>query len=163
MHDFEISVAHLLRGSERASDVVLQGNIPGLFVTSSRILDDAVIRVDGRVEAVGEGLLVSLEVHAEYVGECVRCLGEMHGELAGRSRELFIEGEDTEEHYGFRGETLDLRAAVSDLCVLGLPPVPLCREDCKGLCQYCGADLNEGPCGCTDDSGDPRWAALDQL
>ncbi|WP_298335534.1 DUF177 domain-containing protein [Ferrimicrobium sp.] len=163
MHDFEISVSNLLKGSDRAFDFVLQGSIPELFVTSSRIPDDALIRVDGRAEAVGEGVFVSLEVHTSYVGECVRCLGEVTGEVVGRSRELFAEGDDTEEHYGFRGETLDLRAAVSDLCVLGLPPVPLCRDDCKGLCQYCGADLNEGPCGCSGDSGDPRWAALDQL
>ena len=36
----------------------------------------------------------------------------------------------------------------------------LCSEDCKGLCQHCGADLNEGDCGCSQENIDPRWAAL---
>ena len=36
----------------------------------------------------------------------------------------------------------------------------LCSEDCKGLCQHCGADLNEGDCGCSQENIDPRWAAM---
>ena len=34
-----------------------------------------------------------------------------------------------------------------------MPLVPLCDDDCKGICPDCGADLNEGPCSCgeTDD------------
>jgi uncharacterized protein len=29
-----------------------------------------------------------------------------------------------------------------------VPIAPHCREDCQGLCPRCGADLNQGPCGC---------------
>lgn len=39
----------------------------------------------------------------------------------------------------------------------------LCREDCKGLCSVCGADLNEGDCGCDRHSYDPRLSALRDL
>jgi uncharacterized protein len=163
MRDFELSISNLLTGSDRSTEFVLEGKLPDLFVTSSRVPDDALIHVQGRVEAVGEGMLVTLEARTSFVGECVRCLGEVTGELLGSSRELFVDGDDTEEYYGYRGEVLDLTAAVSDLCILLLPPVPLCRDDCKGLCQYCGADLNDGPCGCEGDTGDPRWAVLDQL
>ena len=36
------------------------------------------------------------------------------------------------------------------------PFVILCKEDCKGLCPTCGADLNEGPCACdSSDDIDP--------
>ena len=38
----------------------------------------------------------------------------------------------------------------------------LCAEDCRGLCARCGADLNQGPCGCGPEP-DPRFAALAQL
>ena len=46
---------------------------------------------------------------------------------------------------------------------LALPVKPLCRPDCRGLCPECGKNLNEGACGCSRDSGDPRLAALRQL
>lgn len=39
----------------------------------------------------------------------------------------------------------------------------LCREDCKGLCSVCGADLNKGDCGCDRTSYDPRLSALRDL
>ena len=38
--------------------------------------------------------------------------------------------------------------------VFELPLVPLCDEDCKGLCPTCGANLNEGPCGCEKEQPD---------
>ncbi len=41
------------------------------------------------------------------------------------------------------------------------PVKPLCSEDCLGLCPTCGADLNEGACGCErHDPVDNRFAAL---
>ena len=47
--------------------------------------------------------------------------------------------------------------------LVALPLKPLCREDCAGLCPQCGANLNEGPCGCEPDTEDDRWAALREL
>jgi len=46
--------------------------------------------------------------------------------------------------------------------VLSMPPKLLCAPDCKGLCQRCGRNLNEGPCECKPDT-DPRWAVLQDL
>lgn len=61
------------------------------------------------------------------------------------------------------GEQLDLAPAVRETVLLDAPSSPLCRPDCAGLCPRCGADLNQGPCGCADDLVDERWQALDAL
>jgi uncharacterized protein len=58
---------------------------------------------------------------------------------------------------------LDLREAIRQNALLALPMKPLCREDCAGLCQQCGKDLNEGSCDCIKEAVDPRWAKLVQL
>lgn len=55
---------------------------------------------------------------------------------------------------------LDVAAIAWEQFVLALPPNPLCRPDCKGLCPECGANLNEGMCACARDEGDPRLAVL---
>lgn len=47
--------------------------------------------------------------------------------------------------------------------LLALPTRLLCREDCRGLCATCGADLNEEACACGRAGVDPRWAALAAL
>jgi len=44
-----------------------------------------------------------------------------------------------------------------------LPLKPLCREECKGLCSRCGADLNQGPCGCPEIENESPFALLQQL
>lgn len=55
---------------------------------------------------------------------------------------------------------LDLAAVAWEELMLSLPVTPLCRDNCKGLCPDCGANLNMGACGCAANDGDPRLAAL---
>ncbi|NIM19507.1 MAG: hypothetical protein GTO51_03900 [Candidatus Latescibacteria bacterium] len=46
--------------------------------------------------------------------------------------------------------------------VVNIPMQIICREDCKGLCPICGANMNKDPCTC-ERSGDSRWDALKSL
>ena len=48
---------------------------------------------------------------------------------------------------------------VTTAFVLNMDSKLLCKPDCKGLCCRCGANLNDGPCGCEPEL-DPRFAAL---
>jgi uncharacterized protein len=63
----------------------------------------------------------------------------------------------------YEGDAVDLDELVREQILLALPSRHLCREDCKGLCQKCGADLNAGDCSCERGGVDPRWAALADL
>jgi uncharacterized protein len=58
------------------------------------------------------------------------------------------------------GDTIDVTEVIRQHVVLALPIAPRCREDCPGLCPQCGADLNDGPCGCGSDEVDPRLDVL---
>lgn len=61
------------------------------------------------------------------------------------------------------GTELDVeRLAYSELLVQW-PIRVLCKEDCKGLCSRCGANLNHGECGCDRTSLDPRMAAISDI
>ena len=45
-------------------------------------------------------------------------------------------------------DSIDMNeTAISDLLLM-LPTKMLCREDCKGLCDICGCNLNERTCNC---------------
>ncbi len=56
---------------------------------------------------------------------------------------------------------LDLEPAIWDAISLAEPIAPLCRPDCPGLCETCGADLLDDPVhGHPDDDIDPRLASL---
>ena len=41
------------------------------------------------------------------------------------------------------GYQLDLESWARDAIAESLPAQILCRDDCRGLCAVCGADLNE--------------------
>ncbi len=58
---------------------------------------------------------------------------------------------------------LDLTEVVRQNLLLAVPPSPVCRSKCAGLCALCGKNLNEGPCTCEPVSLDPRLAVLRQL
>lgn len=63
----------------------------------------------------------------------------------------------------FTGTDIDLNEVIWPGVLLELDTKFLCRPDCRGLCIHCGADLNEGSCGCKNDEIDPRLAGLADL
>lgn len=58
------------------------------------------------------------------------------------------------------GFELSISALLWEELLLALPVKPLCSASCKGICPSCGKNLNEEPCTCQHDEGDPRMAAL---
>lgn len=61
------------------------------------------------------------------------------------------------------GVSADLTNAIREAIILAEPMSPVCRDDCKGLCAGCGADLNTESCRCGEPEPDSRWTALGQL
>lgn len=59
-------------------------------------------------------------------------------------------------------EVVDLTDEIRESVLLAMPPYPLCREDCKGLCPVCGRDLNRDRCHCQAPVATP-WDALDRI
>lgn len=60
------------------------------------------------------------------------------------------------------GDVINVSEVIRQNLILVLPIAPRCREDCRGLCQRCGADLNRGPCTCEARETDPRLQMLEQ-
>ncbi|MBN1571428.1 MAG: DUF177 domain-containing protein [Acidobacteria bacterium] len=60
----------------------------------------------------------------------------------------------------YDGIALDVNLMVLEQIELAMPMRFVCREDCKGLCYKCGADLNEGLCSCKDEETDFRLSVL---
>ena len=63
----------------------------------------------------------------------------------------------------FRGEEINLRDGIQEQVILAFPLRFLCAEACKGLCTHCGADLNQGDCGCKVEPTTNKFAALKDL
>lgn len=121
------------------------------------------IALELRLESVVEGVLVSGTATVTVAGECGRCLEPIEQELVIDVQELYLypgmEPDDTDASR-MEGEVLDLEPLIRDEVVLELPFMPLCQEDCAGLCPTCGANLNADPEHTHGDVIDPRWGDL---
>ena len=73
-----------------------------------------------------------------------------------------LNNEDNDELILVDSLRFNLDELVTEDILLGLPTRHLCKEDCKGVCQYCGKNLNHDSCSCSAPI-DPRLAALQQL
>lgn len=123
------------------------------------------VRIDLRLEAVMDGVLVSGVVHAPIAAECGRCLSPVRGEVAVNVQELFAydPAAADDDVLALEGDVIDLAPVLRDAIVLGLPLNPVCRDDCAGLCTGCGEPLADLPVDHQHDETDPRWAALTAL
>lgn len=132
------------------------------------IPEGADVELDLRLEAVMEGVLVTGVARSRAVGECVRCLADVERDVEAPFQELYVypdtevDADEAEETLRLDGDLLDLEQVLRDAVVLALPMVPVCREDCPGLCPQCGARLAEEPAH-AHDAVDPRWAGLQDL
>jgi len=74
-----------------------------------------------------------------------------------------VTADDDEEVSYYSGEWVEVGELVREALLLALPLYPLCREECRGLCARCGADLNAGPCSCPPVIDSPFAALKDVL
>jgi len=62
-----------------------------------------------------------------------------------------------------KGYNLDVEQLLSNELLLNLPMKILCSEDCRGICNRCGANLNQRTCSCEQSSPDPRMSRIQDL
>lgn len=118
------------------------------------------------VSNTGDALLVTGTVEGEAKTSCARCLNEFPLSVTGDIEGYFLldaekaapEDMDDDEFDVLPADNIiDLEPLIRAALLLEFPLVPLCEDDCKGLCPTCGANLNEGPCNCApapDDSNE---------
>ena len=137
-------------------DAALSAPVAADFVLTHKDRD---LRVDGTVETA-------------IRFKCSRCAKDFSRSFAARfnlsylpqpkwteNAEIELRYEDMEVAY-YDGVSLDVDLMVLEQIELAMPMRFVCREDCKGLCCQCGADLNEGACLCKNKDTDSRLSVL---
>lgn len=148
--------------SQLGPNAMFRVSAPGTF-KASLVRVEQTVHVRGRVDLV-------------LKTECSRCLGDMTRVVDSPIDVVMlpvgVERPSTEEEVElneddlgislYQNNEIDLGEIVRDEVFLQLPMTPVCRKGCAGLCDNCGANLNEGSCGCPE-SCDIRWNALQNV
>jgi len=135
---------------------------------------DRPIQVDLSYYKAGTEVFLTGEVGAKTTGCCARCAEEFKAERKRAFRYVLApkaigydgdaeQRSDDLEFSLYEGDEVDLTPLIREQVLLALTDRPLCREDCRGLCPRCGANLNEITCGCRTEAFDPRLAVLRTL
>lgn len=134
--------------------------------------------LDGSIQMIrtADGILVRGVLNTSVELSCSRCLEpfsmpvrfvleeEFHPTIditTGASLPRLDEDEEAtaiDDHH-----ILDLTEVVRQDILLAIPPFPVCRTKCAGLCPHCGKNWNEGPCDCKDEDIDSRFEILKTL
>ncbi|MGI6029666.1 MAG: YceD family protein [Candidatus Heteroscillospira sp.] len=121
---------------------------------------------EGIVRNIAGALTLTGSIRADMLRVCDRCMGEYRQEkLLPVEVHLSVEVEDDEnpDIYPIENDGwLELSDVLETCFILDMEAKSLCKDDCAGLCQTCGANLNLGSCNCRA-SIDPRLAVLGQL
>ena len=79
---------------------------------------------------------------------CDRCGSTFEKNLFLNLSETISPRLDEDSELTYNLPKLDIDDFVTTFLISSFPSKVLCRDDCKGLCTKCGANLNEGECGC---------------
>lgn len=164
-----LSEVFTLEGKEKTWEVPLEmesfEGVDGKYpVVSSEPIRIMVKNLGNRKLEVTGGTTVTLAI------PCARCLEpveytcelEFDQELDMRATEEERVKNLDEQAY-LTGYNLDADQLVGKELTLNLPMKVLCKEDCKGICNRCGANLNYETCDCDTRSLDPRMAVIQDI
>ena len=133
---------------------------------------DAPVAVDFTLYPSGNDLRIMGSMATSIRCRCSRCVKEFVRSFAedfdlyystqpkwdGGAAEIELKYEDMDIGY-YDGVRFDVNALALERIELAQPMQYVCRDDCKGLCYKCGADLNEAACLCKEEP-DARLSAL---
>ncbi|MBC8161405.1 MAG: DUF177 domain-containing protein [Roseiflexaceae bacterium] len=170
--DLRFNVAQLLREEigGRRNYTFSEAALP---LDETTVLRDLVGSV--RFTRTASGVLADVQAHSKVDTQCIRCLtavqppvqivfrDEFHSVVEVTTGYALPKPDEDDPYFISESHLVDLGGAIREYGLIEMPMRPLCREDCKGLCPNCGADLNEGPCDCVEDTSDNRFDALKKL
>ena len=160
-----IDLNNLLSGNEKHLDINYKFDLSNLIYSTYNPIKNGV-SVVGSLYSKADVLYLDINISFEFFGFCDRCAEEVKKDFNFNIKRIVVEKleneEDDDDYIVVNNRELDLDELVNEEVSLSLPNKILCKDDCKGLCPKCGANLNFKQCDCKKDV-DPRMAALLQL
>ena len=141
----KISLDKLIRRETNKLDLNFSQKIDTINYCNNNYKLSSPINIEGKVSNTNKGLYLDVDVDFTLVDNCSRCLDEVEVPIEYSIQGFLVkEGFDEDEFEDddaiiFDGQELDLVDIIEQTLDFKIPASVLCKEDCKGLCQGCGA------------------------
>lgn len=151
-----IDVTNLVKGESLEVSFSQTMDIPHGVDTCS-----AEVTVTGSLTNNGSEFTFNGKVNAVLSLDCDLCLNTYKTEISSDMFEIYARNSDSDkEVWDFSDKTINLKPAVITNILLTMPMQAVCSDDCKGLCQVCGHNLNDGDCSCDKGYVNPTFEEL---
>ena len=152
-------------------DISLATKADDHFSGLTDIRFDTPLHVEGTITNTSGYIRMLLTLSVSYTAPCARCLEDVSGSFSFDVERTVVTPKMAEDISEDRIDELvvvedgflSLDELLTECLELSLPFRFLCRDDCKGLCQRCGKNLNDGPCDCEEKEIDPRLEPLRRI
>ncbi|WP_346931806.1 DUF177 domain-containing protein [Clostridium sp.] len=157
-----IDINELNDKSYEKKDINIQLERDNFFDGGEIVAYSEPIKFDGFLRRKRGVLELIGDVDTEVLLNCSRCMKVFPYKINIHIEEELSNTEDC-EIISIQADNIDMYEIIENSIMLELPVKRLCKDNCKGLCQTCGKDLNLGQCSCADLYVDPRLEKLTKM
>ncbi|WP_160690278.1 DUF177 domain-containing protein [Clostridium sp. C2-6-12] len=158
----KVQISDIVSGKDRNKKIEYKFEMPQFEFEGDTIKPISSCSVVGKISADNDILILTAEVKVDLEMICSRCLDTFIYPIDIDIEERFTtnsKSEDEEAIVVF-DDVLDITEVVETIIISTLPIKRVCKDDCKGLCQECGCNLNFNTCSCNKEDVDIRFEAL---
>ncbi|NLL30539.1 MAG: DUF177 domain-containing protein [Clostridiales bacterium] len=160
-----IEFSDLVSAKSRKKEINVTYELSPIVFDGEKIKSTDALSVIGEIRSVGDVLTLKASIKTKLQLNCSRCLEAFIYPIDIDIEERYTNNEELQkedEIIFVDSNTLDIAEVVENIIVSTLPIKRLCADNCNGLCQKCGKNLNEGPCQCDTNDVDLRMAKLQE-
>jgi len=170
-----IDLSKLIKGQELKKNIHIEFEKEKFFDGSEYIDFSKPVIITGRFSKNGDVIEFKGQIETELILNCSRCLERFRYAFDAPLEVSFTSNVKlSDEHIFIDSEEVEFDSIVESCIIFEIPFKRLCKDDCKGLCPYCGVNLNYVSCNCKqnhnfdleeneEDNFDPRFAKLKDL
>ena len=154
-------------------DLDVKADKLGLDLEYVKLLEP--VKFQGVLKSKNFWTVVEGDITSKLQVSCGRCLEPIPFDIGFSFENAYIKAENFTEEREIDLSVENLEVSIIDEDKIDLNEVAgeqisiemnkpvVCKEDCEGLCQKCGTNLNIKDCECGKDTGDSRWSALSDI
>ena len=158
----KVQISDIVSGKDRNKKIEYKFEMPQFEFEGDIIKPVSSCSVVGKISADSDILILTAEIKVDLEMICSRCLDTFIYPIDIDIEERFTTNSKSEDEEAVvvLDDVLDITEVVETSIISTLPIKRVCKDDCKGLCQECGCNLNFNTCSCNKEDVDIRFEAL---
>ncbi|EHI98457.1 protein of unknown function DUF177 [Clostridium sp. DL-VIII] len=161
----KVQISDIISGKDRSKNIDYTFEIPVFNFEGDAIKSVGPCEVIGVISSDSDILILNAKIKTNLEMTCSRCLDTFIYPIDIDIEERFTTNRDSEDDEAIvvMDDVLDITDIVENSIISTLPIKRVCKNDCKGLCQECGCNLNHASCSCQKENVDIRFEVLKGL